>query len=108
MAISSLSLLIGKPALAQTSTPLPTAIPIPTPSVPQFTLKLINDSQYIQPTPAVTTNPYTGQQTVTTYPSKYVQDEYIEVIIQNQAFTPFSSRGNSYDLYFDVQTKGHF
>ena len=102
------SLMMVKPAFAQTPTPTPTAIPIPTPSVPQFTLKLVNDSRYIQPTPTVTTNPYTGQQTVTTYPSQYVQDEYIAVIIQNQAFTPFSSGGNSYDLYFDVQTKGHF
>jgi len=110
LAVSSLSLttLMVKPTFAQTSTPAPTPTPIPTPSVPQFTLMLVNDSHYTQPTTTTTTNPYTGEPTTTTTPSQYVQDEYIEVKIQNQSFTPLSIADYVYNLYFDVQTKGHF
>ncbi len=44
MTISSLNLLVIKPTSGQTSTPATSSVPIPTPSVPQFTIKLVNTS----------------------------------------------------------------
>ena len=66
------------------------------PSVPEFTLKLIDNSYDVAPTTKV--NPYTGK-TETSRGYHVKCDPEIDIIIKNQPFT---------DLYYQVQTKGHF
>jgi hypothetical protein len=69
---------------------------IPKPSVPEFTLKLVDDSYDVPPTTKV--NPYTGK---TETSGGYHVQGYIEVhiTIRNQPLT---------SLFYQVQTKGHF
>ncbi len=91
MAISSVGLLVVKPANAQT---------IPTPSVPNFTLKLVGPS-YLQPTTYVY-DPNTGGSIVRIGETN--QYSYLDVIIENQAFTPYNdSQGHKVQLYYNIQ-----
>ena len=104
------------PTPVSTETPLSTAtptpspmpsIPIPTPSVPEFTLKFVDNSYKVPPTKTSTTNPYTGKTTTTTIPGYSVENLTIEVTIKNQPF-PSTLNGNISNLYYNVETKGHF
>ena len=88
IAISSPSLLMVKPANAQSIT---------TPSVPQFTVKFVNDSYSV-----TTTNSYTGVNE-----TQQISNNSIEVIIKNQPFD-YSNNGLTYQIYFNVQTKPHY
>jgi hypothetical protein len=87
---------------------------IPTPSVPEFTVRLVNNSYVTQPTTTTKIDPYTGEKSTVTTPSQYLfKDEYIEVQIENQAFTPYEINYRNIDsrtvnLYFHVVSKGHF
>ncbi len=88
--ISGLSLLAVKPTNAQTPTPQP----IPTPSVPKFTIKFVLASNNI-----TTIDPYTGQSI-----TKQYQNNTVQLVIKNQPFLPPD------DLtWFDynVRYKGH-
>jgi len=80
------SLVIVESSLAQSTSK---------PSIPEFTLKLIDDSYDVPPT--TTVNPYTGK---TETSGGYHVQGHLEVHIQikNQPFTG----------YYQVQTKGHF
>lgn len=113
MAISTLSIIAVsviavKPTFAKNSS---SNFNLPTPSVPEFTIKFENYSYTLKP--IYSENPYTGQ-TEQTNPNagEYRENESIEVIIQNQPFTPYWTiiNGVNYtiNLYFDVNTKGHF
>lgn len=86
---SCMAVVTVKPAVAQS---LPA---LPTPSVPQFTVRFVNNSYNTQPTT-----------------STQIKDEFIEVTIKNQAFTPYTINyfGNNptVDLYYNVRSKGHF
>jgi len=81
LAVSSLSLMIAKPA---------SALSVPSPTIPQFTVKYIKASY-----PSI--NPYTGA-------SEQVDNSTIQLSIQNQPFNALST----YSLYYNVRTKGHF
>jgi hypothetical protein len=83
IAISSLSLMMIKPAGAQS---------IPTPSVPQFTVKFVNASYSV-----ITKNSYTGINEI-----HLINNNSIEVSIKNQ---PFDS--SNYQMYFNVRAKPH-
>lgn len=98
MAISSLSLIVIKSAFAQA---------IPKPSVPQFTLSLVDKSYDVLPKTTSTTDPYNGKITTTTIPGYHVKNFVIELSIKNQPFPP-TINGNKSSLWYDVQTKGHF
>jgi hypothetical protein len=75
------------------------------PSVPQFSVKLIDNSYHVPPTQ--TTNSYTG--IVTTHPGYQVNDMRIDVSIKNQRFTPYTDTfGRECNLYYRVEVKGHF
>ena len=87
IAISSLSLMMVKPVLAQT----------PTPSVPEFTVRFVVSSYEVRGTQSI--NPYTGQNETTR--SYFVDNSSIQLIIANQP-----SNGNT--LYYNIQMKGHF
>ncbi len=93
MAISSLNLLMIKPASGQTSTPTTSSVPIPTPSVPQFTAKfaLVPNN--------ITTIDASGQST-----TKQVQNETVQIIIKNQPFLPPDDLTS---FNYNVRYKGH-
>jgi hypothetical protein len=95
MAISSLSITTLKSASAQS---------IPTPSVPEFTVKVVAYPYYVAPT--TTIDPYTGQNE-TTQAGYYVENMSIVVTIESQPFS-YSYNGTTYNLYYDVQEKPHF
>jgi hypothetical protein len=81
---------------------------IPKPSIPEFTLKLV-DNSYDVPT-TYSTDPYTGQ--TITHPATHVDNRSIEVTIKNQPFTAISvNEGSSswlVDFYYNVRVKGHY
>ena len=83
-------------------------VPIPTPSVPEFTVKYVNSS-YEVPT-SYSINPYTGQNV--TNPSYYIDNESIVLTISNQPFTSFIDNINgapwNISLFYDVREKGHY
>jgi hypothetical protein len=95
IAISCLTALTAKPADAQT---------IPKPSVPTFTVALIDSSYDIPPTTSV--NPYNGE--VTTEEGRHVESRTIQVSVKNQPFTPFSINNKTVYLHYEVHWKGHF
>jgi hypothetical protein len=77
------------------------------PSVPEFTVKLIDTSYYVSPT--TTTDPYTGE--TVTQGGYYVKGELnIEITIKNQPFTQYvdTATDKGISLFYQVRTKGHF
>ncbi len=91
------SLIMVKPAFAQS---------IPTPSVPEFTVKYVDASYDVPPT--YQTDPYTGK-TVITQDGYYIQNRSLDVIITNLPFFNFKdSNGNLIQLFYEVRWKGHF
>jgi len=81
---------------------------IPKPSVPEFTINLIDSSYDTKPTS--TTDPYTGQ--TITYPSQHIELRTIELKIKRMPFTSFQIENESQtytvNLYYNVRLKGHF
>ena len=71
------------------------------PSVPEFTLKFIDNSYTVPTTTTTTTDPYTGKQAVTTQTGYYIQNASLQISIKNQTI-------DSSDLYFDVRMRGNF
>jgi hypothetical protein len=77
----------------------------PTPSVPEFTLKFI-DNSYTIPS-FYGPDPYTGKN-VTIAEGAYVKDQYIEVTIKNQPFTSYiDENGSIAMLYYNIRFKDH-
>ncbi|MCL2135731.1 MAG: hypothetical protein FWH37_09360 [Candidatus Bathyarchaeota archaeon] len=66
------------------------------PSVPEFTVKLVDNSYNVPPTQS--TDPYTGK--TTTQPSYHVEEKEIEITIKNQNYPS--------KLMYNIRTKGHF
>jgi hypothetical protein len=96
------------PSPTPTPTPSPSEEPasIPTPSVPEFTLKYVNHSFYEQPT--YTIDPYTGEQVIENE-GGYIQNDSIEIIIKNPPFTSYRDESGNYtSLYYNVRYKGHY
>jgi hypothetical protein len=79
---------------------------IPRPSVPEFTLKLVDNSYDVPPTYGI--DQYTGNN-VMTQSGYHVQEKTLEVKIKNQPFTSYKDEnGNSIQLYYSIRVKGHF
>jgi len=92
-------------------TTIPTTIvqATPKPSIPQFTIKLVDNSYDVPPSTTTTVDSYTGKETTTTKPGYRVDNRSIEVTIKNQPFTPYTNAdGYECKLYYNVQAKGHF
>ena len=53
------------------------------PSVPEFTLKQVDNSYNVAPTTTSTTDPYTNKTTTTTIPGYHVENKTIEAVITN-------------------------
>ena len=81
---------------------------IPKPSIPEFTVNLIDSSYDTQPTTSI--DPYTGQ--TVTYPSQHIEARTIELRIKHISFTPFEieNGSNTYtvNLYYNIRWKGYF
>jgi hypothetical protein len=78
----------------------------PKPTVPEFTLKLVEHPYDVSPT--YSTDPYTGE-SVMTQSGYHVQNKSIEITIKNQHFTPYEdSNGNDITLMYNIRWKGHF
>lgn len=87
---------------------------IPKPSVPQFSIQVVDHSYDVPTTYSI--DPYTGKQ-ITKY-GYHVDDIRVEGKIKNQHFTPYTipnpNSSSSYgtdlkiDFYYDIRYKGHF
>jgi hypothetical protein len=93
--LSSLTLLIVKPAFAQS---------IPKPSIPEFTFKTVDHSYAVPASTSI--DPYTGKQV--THPSYKVENKTVDVTIRNQPFIPTNVEGNVTGLFYIIRWKGHF
>ena len=85
---------------------VPTAVQaVDKPSVPQFSLKLIDESYDVAPT--TSTHPYTGE--TTTVPGyRRIQINGV-ITIKNQPFKPSADeKEKGYVLFYVVEMKGHF
>jgi hypothetical protein len=76
------------------------------PFVPEFTVKVTDNSYDIPPTYSI--DPYTGANVITE-DGYHAQNITIEITIENQAFTPYAdANGNTFQLYYNVRWKGHY
>jgi hypothetical protein len=108
MVISCLSLMMIKPTYAQNSTnptysPTASPVPIPTPSVPEFTVKFLDFSYDVPTTTSI--DPYTGQNI--TNQGYHVDNRTIELSINNEPFSSYQESEPNFFYYF-VREKGHF
>ncbi|MEM2098196.1 MAG: hypothetical protein QXU99_00410 [Candidatus Bathyarchaeia archaeon] len=79
---------------------------IPKPSIPEFTVKFVDNSYDVPPAYGV--DPYTGKEMIT-QAGYHVQNKTIEVIIKNQPFTPYKdANGNFIGLYYSIRVKEQF
>ena len=62
---------------------------IPKPSVPEFTVKYVDESYDIAPTTTSTIEPYTGKTTTSTIPGYHVDKRIIQVTIRNNLNASF-------------------
>jgi len=81
---------------------------IPKPSVPEFTVKLVDRSYDVPLTYTNSTDPYTGQQVTITHGGYHVENITIDVTIKNQPFTSTEIDGNTTQLFYAIRWKGHF
>jgi hypothetical protein len=82
---------------------------IPKPSVPEFTVKLVDHSYDVPSSTTITTDPYTGEQTITTQPGYHVQNGTIDISVHTQKFTSyFDSNDNYIELLVRIAYKGHY
>ena len=101
MLLASLSVFTVAPATAQAGFK---------PSVPQFTVKLVDNSYDVPPSTTTVTDPYTGKESIVNDPGHHVSDRTIDVSIKNQSFISYEKE-NAYTpptLYYKIQFKGHF
>ena len=100
MTISSLSLLMVKPANAQS---------IPKPSAPVINVQFVNHSYYVSPKTTTSTNPYTGEQVVTTSKGYYIQNDTFVITLTGQSLANYPEvNGHGLSLYFVLGSKGHY
>ena len=79
---------------------------IPKPSVPEFTMKYIDNSYDVPPT--YEKDQYTGQQVIT-HNGYHVDDRSLVFTIKSQPFTTYNdSVGNVINLYYNFRFKGVF
>jgi hypothetical protein len=108
------------PSPTPTSTPAITPTPspsgesteptsIPKPSVPEFTVKLVDNSYDVPAKTTTEIDQYTGKEVVTTIPGYHVKNKSIEITITNQPLSPYTDvDGYEVNLYYNIRVKGHF
>jgi hypothetical protein len=86
------------------------AVSIPEPSAPKFSVYLVNDPYEVPATsPTYTVDPYTGEQKqVTSGSASYTVDNVtLQLWVLNEQLS-YSNGTTSFQIYFDVRTKGHY
>ena len=95
------------------------------PSAPQFTVRIVSYPYDVPPKNTTTIDQYTGKETTTTQPGYNVENKSIEIIIENQPFTPFNvtthkgynhetgesytvNRNSTVNLFYNIGVRGHF
>ena len=79
---------------------------IPKPSVPEFTLRYVDNSYYEPLVYGI--DPYTGK-TVLTQSGYHVKNDSVELIIRNQPFESFvNENGSRTHLFYALAIKGHY
>ena len=82
---------------------------IPNPSVPDFTVKIVDRSYDVPVTNRTTIDPFTGQEVTKSSGGYHVTNKTLDVTIKNQPFTPIDlGNGSVIQLYYSVRAKGHF
>lgn len=83
----------------------PVCSAITKPSIPEFTVNLVDHSYDIPTT--YSTDPYTGE--TVTHPGHRVENKSIEVRIKNQPFASYlDENGSLVGLFYNIRVKGHF
>ncbi|MCW4044727.1 MAG: hypothetical protein NWE94_04325 [Candidatus Bathyarchaeota archaeon] len=78
---------------------------IPKPSVPEFTVKYVDNSYDVPPTYEV--DPYTGKNI--THAGYRVENKSIEITVRNQPFTPYRLDNEHYvNLFYNISYRGHY
>ncbi len=95
------------------------------PSVPTFTVQLVNHPYDVPPKTTTTIDQYTGRETTVTQPGYRVENKSIEVTIKNQPFTSYNYTAHTYyghetgetfnydrdvtvNFYYNIEVKGHY
>jgi hypothetical protein len=100
LVVSSLFVLTVVPATVQA---------VSKPSVPQFSVKFVDNSYDVPTTTTTTIDPYTGKESTYTSYGYHVVDRTVEVSIKNQPFTPYTDENSQkHQLYYNIQYKGRF
>jgi hypothetical protein len=78
---------------------------IPKPSIPEFTLKFVDNSYDVPTTYSV--DPYTGKNI--THAGYRVENKSIEITVKNQPFTMYKLDNEQYaNLFYNVSYRGHY
>ncbi|MCW4001461.1 MAG: hypothetical protein NWE93_14610 [Candidatus Bathyarchaeota archaeon] len=80
------------------------ATAIPRPSVPEFTIKQVDNSYDVPTTYSI--DPYTG--VTVTHPGHHVTNRTVELVIKNQPFVSTNSDGWNTSFFYNVRMKGHY
>jgi hypothetical protein len=106
------------PTPTPTSTPIPTPSPTPTssektviykPSVPEFTIKIVDNSYDVPVTYTYEIDRFTGEERRISHGGYHVENKSIVFTIKNQPFTSYTtSDRNVTVLAYEVRVKGHF
>jgi hypothetical protein len=85
---------------------VPVQAELPKPSVPDFTLRYVENSNDVPATYDV--DPYTGK-TVMIKESYHIQNNSVQVVIKNQPYTSYRNENAPLIwLYYSIAQKGHF
>jgi hypothetical protein len=96
--MSCLTLLTSKPVSAQS---------ISQPSIPEFTIQLVDHSYDIPSQTTTTIDQYTNKTTITTIPGQHVKNITIDLTIKNQNCSK-NINGNTSNIYYNIRSKGHY
>ncbi len=107
--LSGLTLVNASEKYSEYSVPSLTSAP----SVPEFTVKLVDRSYDVPTTTTNTIDQYTGKETITTQQGYHVQKRIIEITIKNQPFTSqhfsgFGSMSEDSEFFLNIRAKGHY
>jgi hypothetical protein len=104
------------------STSIPTSTPVPSPiekqteqasaikpSVPEFTMKIVDNSYEVPVTYTSEIDRFTGEERRISHGGYHVENKSVVFTIKNQPFTPYTAKGGNITvLAYSVRVKGHF
>jgi hypothetical protein len=85
------------------------AVDVVKPMVPSFTVQEVAQPYDVPPSTVTIVDPYTGEETITTYPGYTVENKTIYLVVKNQPFTPYKNgKGEMMNLYYYYAYRGHY